>query len=196
MSTRWSRISRSGEAGVTGMEAALTLMVFVVISTAFAAVALAAGVFELEERRPSVRAALEDASANVQVSGSLFARDVNADGNLEAADGDGLLVTLSLVAGGTSVSLDRTAHANRLVVNLVDSEARSADVSYTPRWVLGDGDLLLESGELAELHIPLPPGMALDRGEEFSLAIIPSAGGSLVVSRTIPVAIGPIVNLH
>ena len=78
---------------------------------------------------------------------------------------------------------------------MVDSAAREAAITYTVTWISGDGDDLLEVGELAEITVELPATIDLATNEEFTLEVLPPAGGSLLINRVIPPQIDAVMDM-
>jgi archaellin len=79
-------------------------------------------------------------------------------------------------------------------MNYIDAQARVADVVYTVLEIQGDGDNLLENGELFEINVA--PGGALDPNEIFTIEVVPPQGGTLLINRTIPPEIDTVMDLH
>jgi len=74
------------------------------------------------------------------------------------------------------------------------------DLNYTTTEIVGDGDNLLEGGELAEVTIDLAtecPTCVISANETFVLEVKPPTGSYLVIQRTTPASIAEtIVNLN
>ena len=106
-----------------------------------------------------------------------------------AAHTDGAVVTgLSFDAAPLStgsVSLDRDNPRDHLIIRYTDDRTTVADLPYSVRWTLGDGDGLLEPGELAEITVDTtgisPPIVA---GTRFELDLIAGGGSVVSVERT------------
>ena len=189
------RAAHKKEEGVTGLETAIILIAFVIVASVFAFVVLSTGLFSAERGKQTVIAGLEKASGNVELRGSVTLMDVNTDGAMTAVGLDTVVFNLAAAAAGRPNLLDPAATTNNIVMNMVDSTAREANVTYTVDWISGDGDDLLEVGELAEVTVVLPGTMALATNEEWVLEVLPPAGGSLLISRIMPPQIDAVMDM-
>ncbi len=181
------------ERGITGLETAIILIAFVIVASVFAFVVLSTGLFSAERGKETVFAGLQKAQANLELHGSVV---VTASGS--PLEPDNITFDLALAAGGTPINLDPAATTNTVVMNYIDQDAREADVTYTVTWIRGDGDSLLEQGELAEISIalPTPDGNNLGPNEMFTIEVIAPSGGTMLIARTMPPAIDPVMDLH
>lgn len=184
------------EEGITGLETAIILIAFVTVASAFAFMVLSTGLFAAERGHQMVLASFERVAGNLEVRGSLVLHDVGADGLIDSTDPDVFILTVSTAAGGRPVLIDPVAATNTLVVNLVDGGGRVAALPYTVVNTLGDGNALLEAGELFEITIAIPAGISLDPNEEFALELIPSTGGTLILNRLVPPEISTVMDLN
>jgi len=185
-----SRLIRD-ERGITGLETAIILIAFVIVASVFAFVVLSTGLFSAERGKETVFAGLQKAQANLELHGSVV---VTANNGVP----DNMTFDLALAAGGTPVNLDPQATTNTVVMNYIDQNGREADIAYSVNWIRGDGDTLLEAGELAEISIalPTPGGNNLDPNEQFTIEVIAPNGGTMLIARTMPPAIDPVMDLH
>jgi archaellin len=62
--------------------------------------------------------------------------------------------------------------------------------------VQGDGDNLLENGELFQITAYIPTGSALSTNEQFTLEVVPPQGGTLLIERTMPPEVDTVMDLH
>ncbi|MGD9935238.1 MAG: hypothetical protein AB7T37_16200, partial [Dehalococcoidia bacterium] len=129
------------------------------------------------------------------VRGSVSLQDVDTDGVIDDTAPDVFIFTLGTAAGGRPVLIDPAATNNTMVVNIVDTGARVANLDYTVNKILGDTDDLLEAGELFEVTVDIPAGIALDENEEFTLELIPQSGGTLLINRIMPPEISDLMDL-
>ena len=81
-------------------------------------------------------------------------------------------------------------------MNWIDAQNRVADITYTVNKLLGDGDDLIEVGELFEITVTLPAGSTLVTNETFTIEVVPPSGGTALISRTMPPAIDLVMDLH
>jgi flagellin FlaB len=107
-----------------------------------------------------------------------------------------LVFNLANAAGGEPVLVDPAATTNSTVINWIDAEDRIPDTTYTVDPILGDGDDLLEPGELFEITVATPTGSNLDPNETFTLEVVPPAGGVSLIARTMPPEIDLVMDLH
>ena len=189
------------EEGITGLETAIILIAFVIVASVFAFVVLSTGLFSADRGKETVFAGLEKARGNMEVRGSVTVMDNNGDGAIDDTvivdeDNDSIVFNVANAAGGEPVSVDPDATTNSTVINYIDEDGREANVPYTVNEILGDGDSLLEPGELFEIIVELPTGSSLDPNETFTLEVVPPAGGVSLISRTMPPQIDAVMDLH
>jgi flagellin FlaB len=180
------------EEGITGLETAIILIAFVIVASVFAFVVLSTGLFSAERGKETVFAGLEKARGNLEVRGALTVTDTDASGTITAADN--IEFNLANAAGGFPVLVDPAATTNSVVMNFIDAQARTADVTYTVTEIQGDGDNLLENGELMEINVT--PGGTLDVNEIFTIEVVPPQGGTLLINRTMPPEVDVVMDLH
>ena len=188
----FSQLHRN-EDGITGLETAIILIAFVIVASVFAFVVLSTGLFSAERGKETVFAGLEKARGNLEVRGSLTIVD-EGSGTITALDD--IVFNLSTAAGGSPVLVDPAATTNSVVINYIDAQARVADATYTVLEIQGDGDNLLENGELFEITVNPPGTSTLVANEIFTLEVVPAQGGTLLIERTIPPEIDTVMDLH
>ncbi|MGE0571521.1 MAG: archaellin/type IV pilin N-terminal domain-containing protein [Dehalococcoidia bacterium] len=193
--SRAMRRLHRNEEGITGLETAIILIAFVIVASVFAFVVLSTGLFSADRGKQTVLAGLEKASGNLEVRGSVSLQDVDTDGVIDDTAPDVFIFNLGTAAGGRPVLIDPAATNNTMVVNIVDTGARVANLDYTVNKILGDTDDLLEAGELFEVTVDIPAGIALDENEEFTLELIPQSGGTLLINRIMPPEISDLMDL-
>jgi flagellin FlaB len=177
-----------GERGITGLETAIVLIAFVTVSAVFAFVVLSTGLFSAERGREAVFAGISKTRGSLSLSGGILA---TSDGT-QITD---LTFGVVLAAGGDSVNLDPAATNGRTVVSYVDDAVSDSNLAYTVTPIVGNGDNVLEPGELIEMSVDLTQNaqIALDANDVFTLEIKPPAGSFLVVRRTTPASISDTV---
>jgi archaellin len=97
------------------------------------------------------------------------------------------------------VNLDASDTINRTVIGYIDDSVSTADMTYTTTDIVGDGDLLLEPGELTQIDIDMTAecGCTIDENYTFTLEIKPPSGSYLVVQRTTPASLAEtVINLN
>jgi len=180
------------EKGITGLETAIILIAFVIVASVFAFVVLSTGLFSAEKGKEAVFAGLEKASGNLEVRGA-----VTATSAVPPAV-DSLIFNVGLAAAGSPTLVDplTIGDPNNIAINYIDEQDRIANTTWTTTEILGDGDTLLERGELMEITVALPVGSTLDINENFTLEVIPPSGGTLLINRTMPQQIDLVMDLH
>ncbi len=189
---RLLRFRRRQEEGITGLETAIILIAFVVVASVFAFVVLSTGLFSSERGKETIYSGLQKARGNLELRGGIVA---NTDGSAVTT----LVMYLGNAAGGDPVNLDPAATVNKTVFAYVDNNQTVADLGYVSVELVGDGDSLLEPGELAEITIDFAAeSLTVGNNDTFTLEIRPPLGAYLVVQRTLPpgTSLEPIVNLR
>ncbi|MCH8813703.1 MAG: hypothetical protein IH957_01215 [Chloroflexi bacterium] len=184
------------EEGITGLETAIILIAFVIVASVFAFVVLSTGLFSADRGKETVFAGLDKARGNLEVRGALTVIDVNADGAINNAGLDTIVFNMGTSAAGAPVSVDPAATTNTTIMNWIDADARIADVTYTVNKLLGDGDDLIEVGELFEITVVVPATASLVTNETFTIEVVPPSGGTNLISRTMPPEIDLVMDLH
>jgi len=177
---------RRDERGITGLDAAIMTIAFVVVASVFAFTALTTGLFATDRATETVTAGLAQARGTMFLKGSVVA------------------VAGVTGASGTIDSL-RFVVANAAAGEPIDMTVGNTTVRYTDRFQsvslnsigeftasqvgFGDGDFLLERGESFEIEIPgmivlLATDLAVD--EIFTIEVIPPRGAVLYIQRTLP----------
>jgi len=175
------------ERGITGLETAIILIAFVVVAAVFAFVVLSTGLFSSERGKETVYAGLAKTRGTMTLTGGVVAE--NDNGGTTLTD---LTFNVTLAAGGDTVNLDDTDLTNFTVISFVDTSVYVNDVNYTTTEIIGDGDLLLEQGEMAEIVIDLAVDCAtclVAANEKFTLEVKPPSGSYMVIERTAPASI-------
>ena len=181
--------------GITGLETAIVLIAFVVVSSVFAFAALSTGLFTTDKAKDTIRAGLEEARGTMELKGSVIAT-ATVTGNAGLVDqitfqvanaASGQAIDLSV--GNTIIKYSDTSQ----VVNL-DAGAEFGATGIGS----DDGDSLLERGEVFEINIPgmvalLSPDLGTD--QTFILEVIPPVGAVLYIERTTPVSLSLETNL-
>lgn len=180
--------------GVTGLETAIVLIAFVVVAAVFAFVVLSTGLFSSERGKETVYAGLAKTRGSMELTGGVIASS-------NTTQVTALTFSLTLAAGGDSVNLNPNDTTNRTVMSYHDTSVSVADVTYTVNVITGDGDNLLEQGELFEVSIDMTQAalsaVSIAANETFTLEVKPPSGSYLVVQRTMPASINQsIINLN
>ncbi len=182
---RLLRRLRPDEAGLARLGFAILLLGMANAGAATAYLALEQGGTAVSQVQEAVTTALRNAGSGVMVRGAVVVTDRDRDGLLDPADE--IAFTVSALPGGAVMALD-PAQSDAPVLNYSDSSLRVADVPYTARELRGNGDTMLEDGELFEISISPPDGASLDPNEAFAIEIVPVSGGVYLLRRTLPAA--------
>jgi flagellin FlaB len=181
------------ERGVTGLETAIILIAFVVVASVFAFVVLSTGLFSSERGKETVYAGLAKTRGSMEITGGVIA---GVSGGTQV---DTVTFSVTLAAGGDVVNLDPSDTNNTTVISYIDSVVTDNDLLYTTTEIVGDGDSLLEQGELSEISINLSSECGtcdITENETFTLEVKPPSGSYLVIQRTLPSALSTKINLN
>ncbi|PXF61304.1 MAG: flagellin [Candidatus Methanogaster sp.] len=208
------------EKAFTGLEAAIVLTAFVVVAAVFSYVVLGAGFFTSEKSKEVIHTGMDQATSSVELAG-----DVIGHKNTSAtSDGTNRLgavtVYIQLTAGNNPVDLSKltVAYADQYVYNgsltytdTGGSPYQSIEANSAGEWDFafvagqdgdhGDDDVMLETGEMAQVKIYLPTeagngigGVAINK--QLQVELKPASGASLAIEKTVPGAIDTIMVLY
>jgi flagellin FlaB len=190
------RRARREERGITGLETAIILIAFVVVATVFAFIVLTAGIFSAERGKETVFAGLQKARGTMEVRGGIV---VQATGCPAACVTDSIQFQVATTAGGEPIPLDPAATTNRTVIAFRSATAVNNDMDYTATEIVGDGDLLLEPGELFTISLTDADNAeigALLANERWTLELQTPVGAVLDVTRSLPPQLDAVMQLH
>ncbi len=173
------------ERGITGLETAIILIAFVVVAAVFAFVVLSTGLFSSERGKEAVYAGLAKTRGTMELSSGVIATSNTTTGLTK------ITFDVALAAGGDSVNLDPAATTNRTVISYIDSSTTVSNVTYTVSPLVGNGDNLLQPGELFEVSIDTTQAgfPTIGTNATFTLEIKPPSGSFMVIQRTTPASI-------
>ena len=187
------------ERGITGLETAIILIAFVVVATVFAFVVLTTGIFSAERGKETVFAGLQKARGTMEVRGGVVvdASTIGA-GPPEVISAGNIQWSVATTAGGEPIPLDPTATSNRTVLAYRDASVILDDVTYTATEIVGDGDSLLEPGELFTMSVDVTDltGATLNPNDRFTFEIQTPVGAVLDLTRSLPADIDAVMQLH
>ena len=184
--------SRRGEDGITGLETAIILIAFVVVATVFAFVVLTTGIFSSERGKETVFAGLAKARGTMEVRGGVV---VTAPGGVPTT----IQFAVATTAGGDPIPMDPTATTNRMVIAYRDDATVDDDVPYTANDVIGDGDALLEPGELKLVVINISdinPAPTITANSRWTLELQTPVGAVIDLTRSMPGQLDDVMQLH
>jgi flagellin FlaB len=179
------------ERGITGLGTAIILIAFVVVATVFAFIVLTTGIFSAERGKETVFAGLQKARGTMEVRGGVVVLAT-------PPTVDSVQFAVSTTAGGDPIPLDPAATSQRTVIAYRDAAVAVNDVAYTTTNIVGDGDLLLEPGELLLVTIQASAitGATLAPNSRFTFEIQTPVGAVLDLTRSMPAQIDAVMQLH
>jgi flagellin FlaB len=192
----FSRTARE-ERGITGLETAIILIAFVVVATVFAFVVLTTGVFSSERGKETVFAGLAKARGTMELRGGVV---VTASGTTLTVDD--IQFAVANAAGGDPIPVDDAPGAiNTTIIAYRDSTVVDNDVTYTKTEIIGDGDDLLESGELFTLTVDVDGGdiagsPTIDPNDRFTFELQTPVGAVIDITRQMPAELDAVMQLH
>ena len=179
--------------GITGLETAIVLIAFVVVSSVFAFAALSTGMFSSDKARETITAGLAQTRSTMELKGSVI-------GTADYAAVTGVLTTISFhvtqSAGGADVDLT----PGTTIIKFTDQTQSKLFASTSGFTVTGiggaDSDNLLERNEVYKIEMigldSLNAGddnltTSLGVNKTFTLEVIPAKGAVLHIERTTPI---------
>ncbi len=166
-----------GQKGMTGLETAIILISFVTVAAVFGYAVLSAGLFSAERGKETVYNALDEANNTCTVSGSVVA---TSDDNINVRTIRFALRPVPATWGGvTSAVLSLTTRTD--YINNVRISGFQDDVIIIDLTDLGPGGPLSEN---------------LTANDTFTLQVKPSKGASITISRQLPPAFYPVMDLR
>jgi len=201
----------SEQRGMTGLETAIILIAFVTVAAVFAYAVLSAGLFSAERGKETIYAGLQQAKANMELSGSVI---VFATDNTTGALSDNATMvkfTLRNAIAGTPIDMTPPGTSgtpgNRCVISMTTANAYYNNIMWTYQAIgVSDNDSLLESGEQFEITIDVKdlkdarnvacasPGLGTNTW--FNIQVKPMLGSYLTVQRTLPAGLDRVMDMH
>ena len=183
----------SDKRGITGLETAIVLIAFVVVSSVFAFAALSTGLFSADKAKETIQAGLAETRGSMELKGSvvLTASTTGTSGVVS-----NIAFQVSNAAGGEAIDL---TPGKTIIKYNDDSQSKifDAEAGFTVTAVgSADADKMLELREIYEINMinldTIGSGNnnltnKLQTNKTFSLEIIPPRGAVLFIERTTPV---------
>ena len=175
--------------GITGLETAIVLIAFVVVSSVFAFAALSTGLFSSDKAKETHTAGLAEARATLELKGSVVAKVSGTTG----ATGVVTSIEFQISNAAAGEAVDMTP-GNTIIkysdkTQTVNMNA-STEFSASNIAAFGDTDSLLEIGELFQitlLDLTTQPASDLGINTDFIIELIPPRGAVLSIGRRNPV---------
>ena len=178
--------------GITGLETAIVLIAFVVVSSVFAFAALSTGLFTTDKAKSTIHAGLAETQGTMEMKGSLTATAAVTGSSGTIAD---LAFWVANAAGGENTDL---TPGNMIIKytdkNQVQTFDDTAGSTFTVTGIgTADSDSFLEAGETYEIKlVGIENGgtngltTSLGVNTTFSLEVIPPTGAILFIERVTP----------
>ena len=186
--------------GITGLETAIVLIAFVVVSSAFAFAALSTGLFSSDKAKETIQAGLAETRGSMELKGSVVLTSPTSG---TAAIISQIAFQVANAAGGNAIDLTPgktlIKYTDQTQSKMFLTDSNSEGFTSTG---LGsaDSDMLLERNEVYEIKMFGLDSTAstddnltnsLGVNTTFSLEIIPPSGAVLFIERTTPVYMDP-----
>ena len=183
------------QSGITGIETAIVLIAFVVVASVFAFAVLSTGLLTSEKAKETALGGLAETSATLVLRGSVIATAVSGN----ASVGNVFFQLGSAAQSSEAVDLSATG---TVLSYLDDTQAYNlAAADWTASWLIGTGPLV-DPGELVEIDVNVktaadgPLTTALGTSTEFTVQVRPIRGATLIINRTTPAELTPVVDLN
>ena len=177
--------------GITGLETAIVLIAFVVVSSVFAFAALSTGLFTTDKAKETIHAGLSEARGTMELKGSMVATtDVSGSGGVVTE----LVFHVANAAAGEAIDLSQGNTIIRYTDYRQTANLNAADEFSVDDMGTGDGDSMLERGEVFEIKILNMNNatgdidLTLGTDTQFTLEVIPPKGAVLFIQRVTPVS--------
>ena len=186
--------------GITGLETAIVLIAFVVVSSVFAFAALSTGLFSSDKAKETIQAGLAETRGSTELKGSVVLTSPTSG---TAAIISQIAFQVANAAGGNAIDLTPgktlIKYTDQTQSKMFLTDSNSEGFTSTG---LGsaDSDMLLERNEVYEIKMFGLDSTAstddnltnsLGVNTTFSLEIIPPSGAVLFIERTTPVYMDP-----
>ena len=185
----------NSQRGITGLETAIVLIAFVVVSSVFAFAALSTGMFSSDKARETIMAGLAQTRSTMELKGSVI-------GTANVATVTGVLTTIEFHVTQSAGGADLDLTPGSTVIKYTDtkqSKLFGSTAGFTVKGIgSADTDNLLERNEVYRISmINLNTGLsatdddtlenAVGVNQTFTLEIIPTKGAVLHIERTTPI---------
>jgi archaeal flagellin FlaB len=185
------------ETGFTGLEAAIVLIAFVVVAAVFSFVVLQMGFLAAQESQSAIRTGVEQAGSSCTVAGTVYGIGSSP------SQLTNIIIPVGLTAGGEPIDIASVSvrfTSARHIGTPTQKEPLIGSYPAYNQWSVqeilnGDGDTLLEQGEMFLLNISPLTNIDLVPNGAFAIEIKPAGRAPLRVARTIPAAIDRVTRL-
>ena len=175
----------SDQRGITGLETAIVLIAFVVVSSVFAFAAVSTGLFSSDKAKETHTAGLAESRGTLELKGLVVAKVSGTTG----ATGVVTSIEFQISNAAAGEAIDMTP--GNTIIKYSDKTQTvnlnsSTEFSASNIAAFGDTDSLLEIGELFQITLlDLTSNLATDLGTntDFTIEMIPSGGAVLFIGR-------------
>ena len=197
------KLLRGDRRGITGLETAIVLIAFVVVSSVFAFAALSTGLFSSDKAKETIQVGLAETRGSMELKGSVILSAVTTGTTATVND---ISFQVANAAGGESIDLT----PGKTLIKYTDENQSKMFVTTGPPGftvtALGsaDTDKLLERNEVYEVKLTYLGSLATGNNQltsalgvntTFQLEVIPPRGAVLFIERTTPVYLDTVVSL-
>ena len=188
--------------GITGLETAIVLIAFVVVSSVFAFAALSTGLFSSDKAKETIQAGLAETRGSMELKGSVILTSSTTGTSGVVSD---IAFQVASAAGGESIDLT----PGKTIIKYTDDTQSKIFDSTAKVTVTGlgtaDSDKLLERNEVYEISLSTLQNTASNKNaltntlmtnKTFSLEVIPPSGAVLFIERTTPVFLDTTTSLN
>ncbi len=199
------KLLRNDQRGITGLETAIVLIAFVVVSSVFAFAALSTGLFSSDKAKETIQAGLAETRGSMELKGSVV---IIADGTSTTGSAVSIAFQVANAAGGNAIDLT----PGKTLIKYTDQTQSkmfltdSGTAGFTSTGLgSADSDKLLERNEVYEIKLTGLDTIGtgdnaltnlLGVNTTFSLEVIPPSGAVLFIERTTPVSWDLTVSLN
>jgi len=177
-----------GQRGVTGLETAIILIAFITVASVLAYSVLSAGIYSAERGKETVYIGLEAAQNTLAIKGSVLGLSSNQT-KLEN-------IQFNITLMVPNVKVDTQDLIFNYYDNKVHQEGLSANITLATgcneRGAVG----MLEGDEIHLVKVTIPTSANCSAYTAFSLQIIPPAGATVTIHRTLPGALNKVMDLQ
>jgi flagellin FlaB len=203
--------------GMTGLETAIILIAFVTVAAVFGYAVLSAGLFSAERGKETIYAGLQQAKANMEISGSVI---IESNSSTTPYKAKTIKFTVRNAIAGTPIDMTAPENGtawnlNRCVMSLTTDAEYYNNIDWDMAYVgQNDTDALLEAGEQMEItinlvnlnkaegntaHTALEAYSAqpeISTNDWFNIQVKPTQGSTMTIQRTLPAGLDLLMDLH
>jgi flagellin FlaB len=179
--------SFSPDTGVTGLEAAIILIAFIVVAAVFGYSIIGTGFLTTQKSGEMIHTGVRQAESSLVPGGTVVAQADALGTNLGTID-----IYLENPFGETGTNVDHITY----VISTLDVQVMlpPGDTRVNTTFLVSvNANRLLEKRELIKVTLTVP-GLLLTSGKKFGIEIQPSAGNTLYLQRTVPASLS--ANTH